>query len=158
MRPEDFFKTIEENEDSRKDEVLNRYIEKVVSKHFEDCIDRYTLRGIINDPNIAQASKQVAIREMSEGILKRIYFFNTKTDVHTLVKKGKSHDVVKELIHAINEYGCDILIFPIYKTGNWVAHGMGMSPVIIQKPRIIIPGDGVSVIIQDITTFIKEYK
>jgi hypothetical protein len=158
MRPEDFFKTIDENESTRKEGVLNRYMEKVINKHFGDCINRRQLKDIMFDSSIKQGDKQYAVREMSEGILKCIYFFNDKTDIHTLIKKGKNHEIVNKLIEVMQAYECDVLVFPVYKIGDWVAHSRGMSPDAVKMPRIIIPGDGISVTMQDIGTFVKEYK
>lgn len=157
MNPADFFKSIEENEDSRKEGVLLRYIEKVIIKHYPQCIDPRDLRSIINDKNISFDYKQTAIREHSEWPLSHMFFLNEKTDVFELMKKGKNHNVVEELINAMNEWGCDILIFPVYKQSDWVAHGMGMSDTAEMTPRIIIPGDGVQITIQPITSFKKEY-
>ena len=158
MNPSKFFKTIEENEDSRKEGVLNNYIEKIVKKYFTDCMEIRQLKDILKDPLIKPCDKQVAVREMSDGILSRIYFYNTKTDVYELMKKGIRHDVVKELINVMDEYGCDILVFPVYKAGNWVAHAMGESDSSVKQPRITIPGDGISITIQDLDTFCKEHK
>ena len=158
MRPEDFFKTIDSKEDSRKEGVLHHYIEKIIKKYFSECIDVRQLYGIINDPLIKGSDKQYAIREMSEGILQRVFFYNNKTDIHTLMKKGKNHEIIRELIYAIDEHECDILVFPVYKAGNWVAHGMSESANALKLPRIVIPGDGISITIQDIDTFCKEHK
>jgi len=157
MNPVDFFKTIEEKEDTRKEGVLLAYAVKIIKKYFMECIGVYELNDIINDVMIPYKDKQVAIREMADGLLQRVHIYNTKTDLHSLMTKGKNHDVVKELISAITEHDCDILIFPVYKASNWVAHCMGESDNSLKKPRIVIPGDGVSITIQDLDTFIKEH-
>jgi len=157
MNPTDFFKSIEDNEDSRKEGVLNHYVEKVVKKYFSSCIDVREMTNILRDKQIPQSEKQQALREAALGLLGRVYFFNEKTDVYALIKKGKRHEVVKELLIVMEEFNCDILVFPVYKAGHWVAHCMGMSDEAKTKPRIIIPGDGVSITIQDIGTFCEEH-
>jgi hypothetical protein len=157
VNPADFFKSIEDNEDSRKKGVLLRYMEKVIKKHFASCIDLGDLKSIIYDDNISYDHKHIAIRESSYAPLANAYFFNEKTDVFDLMKKGKEHPVVKELINAMNEWDCDILIFPVYKQSDWVAHGKGMSDEAEMTPRIIIPGDGALITIQPLTSFTKEH-
>ena len=157
ISPEDFFRTIDEKEGVRKEGALLRFAEKIIKKHFSEFIPVYDLKGVLGDASIPDKDKPYAIRDVSEGILQRVYFFNEKTDIYSLMKQGVKHPVVKELVNAIKEYDCDILVFPVYKAGNWVAHGIGMSDEAVKSPRIVIPGDGVSITIQDLKTFCKEH-
>lgn len=157
MNPEDFFKTIEEKGALTKERVLNRFVEKIILKHFPDLTDTKKLKDILWDDDIPQEHKQQAIRDISDGLLAETHFFNESAEIGALFKKGTRHEVVKEFLWAL-DIGCSAMIFPVYKSGNWIAHAFGMSPEAIKKPRIIIPGDGVSITMQELSIFREEYK
>ena len=157
MRPEDFFKTIEDGESSRKEGALLSYAERIIKKYFLSMVDPGYFKSVMRDPNIKDCDKLYAVRERAEDYLARVHFFRTKTDLYELITRGYRHDVVKELVDVMQSDGLDIVVFPVYKRGNWVAHNMGMSPDARKKPRIIIPGDGVSVTIQMLDNFVEEY-
>lgn len=158
VAPEDFFKTIGDKEGSRKEGALERYIEKVVNKYFApSCVHPAEVRKIMRDTQISHTDKQLALREASEGILRRVHFFNEKTDMYSLVKKGTKHEVVKELMGVMEEQGCDIVVFPVYKMGHWVAHVIGTGDEADKSPRIVMMGDGIAITIQSIASFCGEH-
>ena len=157
MRPEDFFKSAEDCAESRKQMSLMRYMEKIIKKYFRDCISPAHMREALYDRGIEDGLRQFAVRDVAEGMLKRTYFTNEKTDVYQLLKQGLRHEAVRTLLEAVAEHDCDVLVFPVYKAGNWVAHILGESAESLKVPRIVIPGDGLSVKIQTMETFYKEY-
>lgn len=157
MRPEDFFKTVDDVKDSDRARVDNNYMERIVKKYFAQSLDPYTLKSVMKDPLIKPSDKQAAVRELADGLLSRIYFYNRKADIVSVLRKGHRHDVVKELISAAESDECDILVFPVLGLGNWVAHLLGESEEAARKARIVIPGDGITITIQNIQEFCSEH-
>jgi len=157
MRPEDFFKSAEEVGDGMKEASVIRFAEMIVKKYFLGCVDERVLANIIKDPHIADGLRLQAVREASEGVLSCTFFTRERADIMTVLKKGLRHPLIKDFLERAEISGCEALVFPMEKLGPWVIHYKGESPECDRVPRVVIPGDGARLALQDIKSFAREY-